>query len=175
MSKYVSTLIYILSFSITILAASPIDFSGTIVDSKNRDPLIGANVILSKSDKQIGAATDEFGNYLISNIKFGKYDLIVSYIGYDDFRQELVFNSSTDEKFKLDIALKLSSLFIDEYVVTASRGKREKITDAPAAISIISERKIRTASNPNLGDYFKNIKGVDFTASGIDSYNLCAR
>ena len=131
MSKYVSTLIYLLLFSITVIEASPIDFSGTIVDSKNRDPLIGANIILSKSDKEIGAATDEFGNYLISNIKFGKYDLIVSYIGYDDFRQELVFNSSTDEKFKLDIALKLSSLFIDEYVVTASRGKREKITDAP--------------------------------------------
>ena len=175
MSKYVSTLIYLLLFSITVIEASPIDFSGTIVDSKNRDPLIGANVILSQSDKQIGTATDEFGNYLISNIKFGKYDLIVSYIGYDDFRQELVFNSSTDEKFKLDIALKLSSLFIDEYVVTASRGKREKITNAPAAISIISERKIRTASNPNLGDYFKNIKGVDFTASGLDSYNLSAR
>ena len=44
-----------------------------------------------------------------------------------------------------------------------------------SAISIISERKIRTASNPNLGDYFKNIKGVDFTASGLDSYNLSAR
>ena len=124
MSKYVSTLIYLLLFSITVIEASPIDLSGIVVDSKNRDPLIGANVILSKSDKQIGTATDEFGNYLISNIKFGKYDLIVSYIGYDDFRQELIINSSTTEKFKLDIALKLSSLFIQEYVVTSSRCKR---------------------------------------------------
>ena len=73
MSKYVSTLIYLLSFLITILEASPIELSGIVVDSKNRDPLIGANVILSQSDKDIGAATDEFGNYLISNIKFGKY------------------------------------------------------------------------------------------------------
>ena len=60
-------------------------------------------------------------------------------------------------------------------MVTASRGRREKITDAPAAISVISELKIRSESNPNLGDYFKNIKGVDFTASGMDSYNLSAR
>ena len=114
MSKYINTLIYLLSFSIAILEASPIDLSGIVVDSKNRDPLIGANVILLQSDKQIGTATDEFGNYLISNIKFGKYDLIVSYIGYDDFRQEIIINSNTDQKFKLDIALKLSSLFIDE-------------------------------------------------------------
>ena len=38
----------------------------------------------------------------------------------------------------MDIALTVSSLIMDEYVVTASRGKKEKITDAPAAISIIS-------------------------------------
>ena len=175
MSKYINTLIYLLSFTITLLEASPVDLSGFVVDIKNRDPLIGANVILIKYENQIGTATDELGHYLISNISFGKYDLIVSYIGYDEFRQELIINSSTQEKLQLDIALKLSSLFIDEYVVTASRGKREKITDAPAAISIISQRKIRTASNPNLGDYFKNIKGVDFTASGLDSYNLSAR
>jgi len=175
MLRYIHTLVYLLSFSVTILEASPINLSGTVVDSENKYPLIGANIILFQSDKQIGTATDEFGNYLISNINFGKYDLIVSYIGYDDYKQEIVFNSNTDEKLRLDIALKLSSLFIDEYVVTASRGKKEKITDAPAAISIISERKIRTASNPNLGDYFKNIKGVDFTASGLDSYNLSAR
>ena len=40
-----------------------------------------------------------------------------------------------------------------------------------AAASVISELKIRTQSNPNLGDYLKDVKGVDFTQSGLDSYN----
>ncbi|SVB98724.1 uncharacterized protein METZ01_LOCUS251578, partial [marine metagenome] len=35
MSKYVSTLIYLLLFPITIIEASPIDLSGIVVDSKN--------------------------------------------------------------------------------------------------------------------------------------------
>ena len=103
MLRYINTLVYLLSFSVSILEASPINLSGTVVDSENKDPLIGANIILFQSDNQIGTATDEFGNYLISNIKFGKYDLIVSYIGYDDYKQVLVFNSSSDEKLKLDI------------------------------------------------------------------------
>ena len=72
MSKYINTLIYLLSFSIAILEASPIDLSGIVVDSKNRDPLIGANVILLQSDKQIGTATDEFGNFSFDNLPTDK-------------------------------------------------------------------------------------------------------
>ena len=46
---------------------------------------------------------------------------------------------------------------------------------APAAISVISKREIRRESNTNLGDYLKGTKGIDFTQSGIDSYNMTAR
>ena len=70
MSRNINTLIFLLSFSVTILEASPIDLSGIVVDSENRDPLIGANIILFQSNNQIGTATDEFGSYLISNYAF---------------------------------------------------------------------------------------------------------
>ena len=59
---------------------------------------------------------------------------------------------------------------IETYVVTASR-RRERVEDAPAAISVISKAEIRRESNTNLGDYLKGTKGIDFTQSGIDSYN----
>ena len=128
------------------LSMASVNLIGTIVNKDNNHLLIGANVILVQDDKINGTATDGLGNYVISNINLGKYDLIVSYIGYDTYKKEIIINQKTPEKYKLDIALTQSSLIIDEYVVTASRGKREKITDAPAAISIISQRKIRTAS-----------------------------
>ena len=70
MSRYINTIIYLFSFSITLLGASPVELSGFVVDNKNRDPLIGANVILLQNDDQIGTATNELGRYLISNIKF---------------------------------------------------------------------------------------------------------
>ena len=147
-------LLIVLLFSV---ALASVKLTGNILDKDNNKLLIGANVILVQDDKINGTATDGLGNYVISNINLGKYDLIISYIGYDTYKKEIIINQKTPKEYKLDIALTQSSLIIDEYVVTASRGKREKITDAPAAISIISERKIRTASNPNLGDYFKNI------------------
>jgi iron complex outermembrane receptor protein len=74
----------------------------------------------------------------------------------------------------LNIELLPEIIQMETYVVTASR-RREKIQDAPAAITVVTQREIRRESNTNLGDYLKSIKGVDFTQSGVDSYNMAAR
>ena len=116
------------------------------------------------------------GNFEINNVPGGEYEIMATFIGYENFKTNITVSSNSADTFQnMNIQLSVSAIQLQEYVVTASRGKREKITDAPAAISVISELKIRSESNPNLGDYFKNIKGVDFTASGMDSYNLSAR
>ena len=159
-------------FSCSVLLGQNINLNGQITDSDSGEPLIGANVIIEGNGLNTGAATDAQGNYLIEGVSPGSYEIKISYIGYSDFTTTLDISSETST---FNAKLSISAIQLDEYIVTASRGKREKITDAPAAISVISELKIRNASNPNLGDYFKNIKGVDFTASGLDSYNLSAR
>jgi len=161
-------------FTVGILAAQTATINGKVTNLQNGDPLIGANVIISGSGLTTGAATDFDGNYTIQNVPEGSYSIKVTYIGYSDHKETIQILAGESSK-TFDVQLSVSTIQLQEYVVTASRGKREKITDAPAAMSIISELKIRNASNPNLGDYFKNIKGVDFTASGLDSYNLSAR
>ena len=160
LNKYIISL---LSFS--LLFCQGIIIHGIVIDKDSKNPLFGANVFITGDDKYSqGASTDEDGNYIITISKSGLYELNATYIGYDDFVESILIKPG-DKKTQMDISLFISSLQLQQYVVTASRGRREKITDAPAAISIISARKIRSASNPNLGDYFKNIKGVDFTAS----------
>ena len=149
--------------------AQNIDLTGKITDSDSGEPLIGANVIIEGNGLNTGGATDASGNYFIESIPPGTYEIKISYIGYSDFKTTLDISSGTST---FDAKLTISAIQLDEYIVTASRGKREKITDAPAAISVISELKIRNASNPNLGDYFKNIKGVDFTASGLSLIHI---
>ena len=96
----------------------------------------------------------------------------VNYIGYD-VKEETV-NLSPGQNLILNFKLSPAAIEYDTYVVTASR-RRERIEDAPAAISVITEKSIRRESNTNLGDYLKSVKGVDFTQSGVDSYNLSAR
>ena len=90
------------------LSMASINMRGQIIDKDSNEPLIGANVVVLHGDKQKGSATDELGNYLISNISLGKYDLVVSYIGYDTYKKEIVINQETPKEYKLDIALTVS-------------------------------------------------------------------
>ncbi len=166
------TLFLLLIFS--FISAQTITLTGHVTDGKNHAPLIGANVVIKGENLTTGSAADFDGVYRIDKLPPGHYTITVSYIGYQNYQGEIKINPE-ETLVTYDVQLLVSAIQLQEYVVTASRGSREKITDAPAAISIISELKIRNASNPNLGDYFKNIKGVDFTASGLDSYNLSAR
>ena len=144
--------------------------SGSITDVDNGKPLIGANVILKGTS--MGGATDVKGVYTIPNVPAGSYVLMANYIGYETVEQDIVVEGGTANRF--DFKLATSAIQMETYVVTASR-KRERVEDAPAAISVITKQDIRRESNTNLGDYLKTTKGLDFTQSGIDSYNITAR
>ena len=87
------------------LAMTSINIRGQISDKDSNEPLIGANVVMVQDNNQNGTATDKFGNYAISNISLGKYNLIVSYIGYDTYKKEIIINQDTPKKYKLNLAL----------------------------------------------------------------------
>ena len=158
----------------TTLSAQNGSISGTVLDASSNDPLIAANVTVSSEalTETTGSATDANGQYTIANLPPGEYSVKVNYIGYETKEETITLNSG--QSLNLDFKLALSAIEYDTYVVTASR-RRERIEDAPAAISVITAKSIRRESNTNLGDYLKSVKGVDFTQSGVDSYNLSAR
>ena len=141
-----------------------------MLDKTNKSPLIGANVVLEGTTQ--GTATDADGKYAILQVDPGMYTIMVSYIGYQVYKKDItVVDGKT---ISLDLSLEPEAIEMETYVVTASR-RRERVEDAPAAISVISKTEIRRESNTNLGDYLKGTKGIDFTQSGIDSYNMTAR
>ena len=144
--------------------------SGKVTDATNNSPLIGANVILEGTS--LGAATDGEGRYEIKGLAAGEYVVTVSYIGFRNFKENVTLE--VGQRITKDLVLQPEAIEMETYVVTASR-RRERVEDAPAAISVISKTEIRRESNTNLGDYLKGTKGIDFTQSGIDSYNMTAR
>ena len=143
---------------------------GEILDKSNKSPLVFANIMLEGTSA--GSASDNEGRFSIENIEKGSYTIIATYMGYSSFKQEITIPYTEQDKIK--ILLDPEAIQLEEYVVTASR-RRERIEDAPAAISVITKKEIRRESNTNLGDYLKGTKGIDFTQSGIDSYNMTAR
>jgi len=166
MRKYFAWCILISS----ILCAQQGTITGRVLDTTNKSPLIGANVVLEGTTQ--GAATDTEGHYTILQVDPGEKTLMVSYIGYQVLKKSITIVAN--ETHSIDLELEPEAIQMETYVVTASR-RRERVEDAPAAISVISKTQIRRESNTNLGDYLKGTKGIDFTQSGIDSYNMTAR
>ncbi|MFM5961784.1 MAG: carboxypeptidase-like regulatory domain-containing protein, partial [Dolichospermum sp.] len=70
-----------LFFAVNISAWAQLgSISGTLVDVKTKEPIIGANVVIQGT--AVGSATDVEGNYLINSVKPGTYSLVISYITY---------------------------------------------------------------------------------------------
>ena len=77
-------LLYILSI-IVVFAQSRVD--GRITDKESGEPLVGVNIFFSKTTW--GATTDSQGFYSIRNIPYGKYEMIISMIGYEVIKQDV--------------------------------------------------------------------------------------
>ncbi|MCX6266353.1 MAG: carboxypeptidase-like regulatory domain-containing protein, partial [Bacteroidetes bacterium] len=55
---------------------------GTVIDRQSQVTLPGANVILLNSEPRIGASTGVDGNFKISGVLPGRYDLQATFLGY---------------------------------------------------------------------------------------------
>ena len=138
-------LIYFIIIANSFLFAKDGVIKGKVTDSLNGSALIGANVVVEGTN--LGAATDAGGEYIIKQLDPGTYTIMVSYIGYQSYKETI--NLNRGQKLSKDLALKPEAIEMETYVVTASR-RRERVEDAPAAISVISKREIRRESNTNL-------------------------
>lgn len=104
-------------------AAAQTSLSGKATDKESKEPLIGANVAIFKNGVLItGTDTDLDGNYNLSNLEPGTYDVEVSYTGYQPQRivDVKVFGGKSN---KLDAQLDtgggvtLSEVVVVEYKV----------------------------------------------------------
>ncbi|MDZ4744420.1 MAG: outer membrane beta-barrel protein [bacterium] len=62
---------------------------GILVDSATRKPLAGARVMLSRSIDTTGAITTRDGSFTVKNVVDGRWQLHISYIGYDTLSRGL--------------------------------------------------------------------------------------
>lgn len=102
------------------LSFNPGRLNGTVVDSRDGEPLISANIVLRKKGEIVtGARTDFDGNFSIINVPEGSYDLEVSYMGYNTQRQRITIRR--DERLRLHIALTRSGVALKEVQIKASK------------------------------------------------------
>ncbi len=135
---------------------------GIVKDQETNQVMAGANVFLKGSS--YGSSTTTMGEYTIKDVPPGNYTLVVTYIGYAQYQQDI--NLNDDAVISVDIGLTRTFLYSEQVVVTASRAA-EKITEAPATINIINARQIAEHPSANIGELLAYEKGVDYVRSGV--------
>ena len=106
---------------------------GVIIDTDTKIPLIGATIIIEGTDPLMGTIAGLDGNFRFEGVPVGRYNIRITYVGYEPFITSEVLVGSGKEVV-LNIELKESFLSLDEVVVRASSNK-DKPVNSMAMVS----------------------------------------
>lgn len=99
---------------------------GVVKDVASGSYIPYANVILSNADLQTGTTSDSLGYFYFRNIPIGRYDIQVSYLGYEPAAMKEVLLTSAKE-VNCEIALAENTQKLDEVVVRAKVNKERPL------------------------------------------------
>jgi len=89
-------------------------------------PLLGANVLILEVGPLTGVIADEAGIFQIENVPVGRYNIMVSHVGYKSFIMREVLVGTAKEVF-LDVGMRELVFEMDEVSVAANISKDQTI------------------------------------------------
>jgi len=134
------------------------EVAGKISDETG-NPLPGANIYIP--ELQIGISADKKGNYVISNVRPGKYKLQFSYIGYETRIFDLEI---ANKNVIVDIELHECSFQSQEVVISGGRPSSQH--ENAIKIETINISNIQISGTPSLMESVSQLPGVSMISKG---------
>lgn len=94
-AKFICLFLFV--FTIQQVEAQTGTIRGKVTDALTNEPLPGANITLLDTNPLIGAATNQNAEFELTNIRLGRYDIEVRFIGYKPMIKTGVLVSSGKE------------------------------------------------------------------------------
>ena len=137
---------------------------GIIVDDATNKPIESAAIRLMKDSVLIkGTETGADGKFLLEDVKFGKYNLSVSYIGYKENIIKDVIVNENNPVLELNIVkIKSDSYTTEEIKVESEKSAIELTGDK----KIFDVEKALTTQGGNAIDVLKKLPSVSVDADG---------
>ena len=134
---------------------SQASISGKIVDKESKEPLIGASVLIKET--LAGSTTDFDGNFIIENVKSGKYTIVCSYIGYKEISTTITISESKNSTFDFQMDLDTKVL---EGIMIVGKADRQSVS----ALTMLQQKNSSMLSGISNEDFKKS---PDRTSSDI--------
>ena len=140
--------------------------SGQVTDSSTNEGLPFASVQLTSESDTVfvkGAITDINGTFTISDIPFGTYNLVASYMGYEKGMLEI---DLTERKKQVFILLEKKNFTLSEVEVTAEK----ELVEQSIEKTTVNVSKDATLTGGTAIDVMQTLPSVDFDINGQIQY-----
>lgn len=116
----------LLFFAVQSIAQPTQTIRGTVIDHLSSEPVAFATVVVLNTTPLLGTTTDTTGNFRIPNVAVGRYDLQITYVGYEPAIIREITVISAKETF-LTIRLKENVSLLDEVVIKPNVNKEQPL------------------------------------------------
>lgn len=140
---------------------------GRVVDADTEIPLPGATVVISLTEPLLGASTDAEGYFRIDNVPLGRYDILISYMGFEPaVISEIVVGSG--KEVIVNAGLKESLFELEEVVVRAETDKKQPLN----SMASISARQINMEEARRYAGAFDDPARLVTSYAGVAAGNM---
>ncbi|MES2386612.1 MAG: carboxypeptidase-like regulatory domain-containing protein [Bacteroidota bacterium] len=159
--KYVLSLLFGILVSVSAFAQTGI-VKGIITDSKTKEPIIGATVVLTGTTH--GTATDLDGKFQINKVPVGKQSISVSYVSFKTKKIEVVVHEGKTSTLNTHIEEDVSNL--GEVEISAARltnTESSVVTEIRASeqvVSGVSSEQVAKTQDRDASEVIKRVPGI---------------
>ncbi len=104
-----------------------------------------------------GSITTESGNYLISNLPAGEYELKISFVGFISQKRKVTLEKG--QQLIVNLSLKVDERQLQDVVVTGTLKEVNRL-ESPVPVEVYSPTFFRKNPTPNIYDALQNVNGV---------------
>ena len=144
----------------SLLTASTIEVSvtGTVYRENNNVPLEGANVVfVSEAGEVYGASTDASGKFNLDNIPSGKYNITISFIGFQDYKDNIILD---DEKtYTINASLNIQPIVMAKLEIISNSSL--PYDELPGASTVLDIKTIKTLDPVGTQEMLELVPGVN--------------
>jgi outer membrane receptor protein involved in Fe transport len=170
MRNLVSSLVMVLSVITTVSAQSG-NITGKATGS---DGTAASGVTVRVQNQKLRTTTNIQGDYTLSVVRPGEQTIVFSGTGYKETSKKVIVKSG--ETVTLNVEIQTLDIPMSEVTVYGAARRMQKITDAPAAISVVLPSDIeRGNSHGQLAKTLENFPGIDVVQSGMNDFNVNTR
>ena len=130
---------------------------GNVFDKDTGEPIIYGTVILDGTD--FGMNTDLDGFFSFSDVPAGEYNLIITYVGYENYEEKITVE---DRKILYkNIEISPSSVRLETFNISGRKSKaRTNVTVSQLSVSASELKSLPSAGDPDIAQYLPVIPGV---------------